>query len=211
MFAMRVSFIFLLLFASLFSDEEIARASPPVAELPVAAAEAPPSEGKTINYNTVSIIEYIRFASKICKTNFIYEEGDLNFTITVVSDEPATQQNVMATLLQVLRVHGLELLEQDNNLVIHNTTQCQTTRNARDRDVKRRGHPSHRHADFPRQKYNARRHCSRRPADDLHVSATETVPDTKQLILTDVTANVEKSHPDRKSRFASYAARDQKF
>ncbi|HSX26930.1 MAG TPA: secretin N-terminal domain-containing protein [Chlamydiales bacterium] len=79
-------------------------------------------EGYTINYNTVSILEYIRFASKICKVNFIYEEADLNFTVTVVSDEPITAKNVMATLIQVLRIHGLMLLEQDNNLVIHRST-----------------------------------------------------------------------------------------
>lgn len=75
--------------------------------------------GYTINYNTISIIEYIRFASKICSTNFIFNEEDLQFNVTVVSDAPITPENVMATLLQTLRIHGLTLLEEDNNLVIH--------------------------------------------------------------------------------------------
>ena len=79
-------------------------------------------EGYTINYNTVSIVEYIRFTSKICNTNFIFNEADLNFTVTVVSDAPITPHNVMSTLIQVLRIHGLSLLEQENNLVIHRAT-----------------------------------------------------------------------------------------
>lgn len=78
-----------------------------------------PKEGYTINYNTLSIVEYIRFASKICNVNFIFDETELNFNVTVVSEGPITAKNVMATLVQLLRIHGLSLLEQDNNLVIH--------------------------------------------------------------------------------------------
>ena len=142
-----LSLCFPLLGASLLSSEE---AKPEmVVPLPEAAAALPATEivpqetafwifdkkadanakpaahqeqeaGYTINYTTVSILEYIRFASKISNVNFIYNEADLNFTITVVSDAPMTSENVMATLLQVLRIHGLQLLEQDNSLVIHN-------------------------------------------------------------------------------------------
>jgi type III secretion protein C len=78
-------------------------------------------DGYTINYNTVSIVEYIRFASKICNVNFIFTEADLPFTVTVVSDAPVTPENVMATLIQTLRIHGLMLIELGNNLVIHKT------------------------------------------------------------------------------------------
>src|SRR5438445_501538 len=108
MFAMRAVYILVLLSVSLFSDEEIAM-EPLLAKKEASNSSKTASlpDGYTINYNTVSIIEYIRFASKICKMNFIYEEADLNFTVTVVSDEPVTAANVMATLVQVLRVHGL--------------------------------------------------------------------------------------------------------
>jgi len=86
---------------------------------PAPAPVASSKEGYTINYNTVSIVEYIRFASKICNANFIFNEADLPFTVTVVSDAPITPENVMATLIQMLRIHGMTLLEQGNNLVIH--------------------------------------------------------------------------------------------
>jgi len=87
------------------------------------AENAFPKEGYTINYNTLSIIEYIRFASKICEVNFIFDERELDFNVTVVSEGPITSQNVMATLIQLLRIHGLTLLEQDNNLVIHKSSE----------------------------------------------------------------------------------------
>ena len=98
--------------AFLIADEEAKKsAAPPPQETS--------KEGYTINYNTVSIAEYIKFASKICNTNFIFNEADLPFTVSIVSDAPITPENVMATLIQTLRIHGLMLLEQDNNLVIH--------------------------------------------------------------------------------------------
>lgn len=72
----------------------------------------------TINFNNISIIEFIRFVSKITNLNFVFEEGDLQFTVTVISEEPVSARNVSAALAQVLRVHGLMLLEQDNNILI---------------------------------------------------------------------------------------------
>ncbi len=201
MFAMRVSLLFL--FCSLFSEEisgdlpetnqEISALLPLPVSTPLLSAEKPAAsiEGYTINYTTLSILEYIRFASKICKINFIYDVNDLNFTITVVSDEPMTPQNVMATLIQVLRIHGLELLEQDNNLVIHkeaNVKQLATL------------------ITDPAQKSNApivtRIFRVKQASPDaiaavirpmISTSALlETLADTKQIILTDVTANVDK-------------------
>ncbi len=72
----------------------------------------------TINFNNVSIIELIRFASKITNLNFVFEESDLQFTVTVVSEEPVSAKNVMSVLIQVLRVHDLNLVEQDKNILI---------------------------------------------------------------------------------------------
>jgi len=102
---------------SIWAEEGDKKGEAPSHQLPVSS-----KDGYTINYNTVSIVEYIRFASKICNTNFIFNEVELPFTVTVVSDAPITPENVMATLIQTLRIHGLSLLEQGNNLVIHKST-----------------------------------------------------------------------------------------
>lgn len=72
----------------------------------------------TINFNNVSIIELIRFASKITNLNFVFEESELQFTVTVVSEEPVSAKNVMSVLIQVLRVHDLNLVEQNKNILI---------------------------------------------------------------------------------------------
>jgi type II secretory pathway component GspD/PulD (secretin) len=197
MSGMRVNLLLIFVFCSLFSDEEIAKTdSPAIAavELPLADSSPKEIEGKdgyTINYNTVSIIEYIRFASKICNINFIYDEADLNFTITVVSDEPVTQQNVMATLLQVLRIHGLELLEQGNSLVIHrqpNVRQLATLVT----DVTKDGN-----SPIVTRVFRVKNTTPDAIATVIRpmistAALLETSPDTKQLILTDITANVDK-------------------
>lgn len=72
-----------------------------------------------INFNNVSIIEYIRFISRITNKNFIFDENNLQFNVTIISEEPTTLDNVMTALIQELRIHGLSLIEQGNNLIIH--------------------------------------------------------------------------------------------
>ncbi|MCB1084644.1 MAG: hypothetical protein KDK60_00925 [Chlamydiia bacterium] len=75
-------------------------------------------EGYTINFNNVSVIELIKFISKIGNVNFVYNEADLTFKVTIVSEEPTSLSHVMAAFVQVLRINGFDLLEQGNNLVI---------------------------------------------------------------------------------------------
>ncbi len=77
-----------------------------------------PKDGYTINFNNVSIIEYIRFVSKISNTNFVFDDQELNFNVTIISEEPISTKNIMSALMQILRMHNLTLLEQDNNLLI---------------------------------------------------------------------------------------------
>ncbi len=93
--------------------------TPAGAETP--AAKPVEAAGKTIliNFNNVSIIEFIRFISRISNKNFVFDENDLQFNVTIISEEPTTIENIMAALLQELRIHDLNLLEQGNNLVIH--------------------------------------------------------------------------------------------
>lgn len=43
----------------------------------------------------------------------------MQFTVTIVSEEPTTIENIMTALLQELRIHDLELIEQDNTIIIH--------------------------------------------------------------------------------------------
>ena len=67
----------------------------------------------------MSIIEYIRFISRVSGKNFVFDEADLQFNVTIVSEEPTTIENIMMALIQELRIHDLTLIEQGNNLIIH--------------------------------------------------------------------------------------------
>ncbi len=73
----------------------------------------------SINFSNVSIIEYIRFISRITGKNFLFDESELQFSVTIVSEEPTTVDNLMAALLQELKIRDLSLIEQGNNLIIH--------------------------------------------------------------------------------------------
>jgi type II secretory pathway component GspD/PulD (secretin) len=72
----------------------------------------------TINYDNVSIIEYIQFISKLSNLNFIYNKDDLNFTVTIISKEPISKQSLISTLTQVLHIHDLYLIEDNSTIVI---------------------------------------------------------------------------------------------
>lgn len=71
-----------------------------------------------INFNSVSILEFIRFVARISNINFQFEEADLNFTITLISEEPLSIQNILSTLIQTLRARGFLVLEHESNLMI---------------------------------------------------------------------------------------------
>lgn len=97
-------------------DKQLEWAEKTMPEPPVIPPDNSP--GFTINFENVSIIEYIKFVSKISGVNFIYDEKDLIFNVTIVSEEPTSLVNVTSALIQVLRVNGFDLIEQGNNMVV---------------------------------------------------------------------------------------------
>lgn len=94
------------------------------------AANATPSSSKQmqqsdnnntvlINFNNVNIIEFIRFVSRISNKNFVFDDTDLQFNVTIVSEEPLGVANIMTALIQELHIHDLSLIEEGNNFIIH--------------------------------------------------------------------------------------------
>ncbi len=157
--------------------------------------EKPPApeeeNGYTINYNTVSIVEYIRFARKICNTNFIFNDQDLNFTVTVVSKEPITPENVMATLLQILRIHNLSIFEQEGSLVIYKNDDVKQL----SKIVMEGGTEGGSSLVTRVFRLKNAKPESISPIIKSMISKAamlETSVETRQLILTDITANVDK-------------------
>lgn len=76
-------------------------------------------EGPVINFNNVSITEFLRFVSRLTGKNFVFDPQELQFPVTIMSESPASLEDVMAALLQNLRIHGFLLIEEGNNFVIH--------------------------------------------------------------------------------------------
>jgi type III secretion protein C len=77
------------------------------------------NHGISINFNNVSIVEYIRFVSKISGKNFVFNEDELKFNVTIISEESTSIKNMMAALIQELRIRDFSLIEQNNNIIIH--------------------------------------------------------------------------------------------
>jgi type II secretory pathway component GspD/PulD (secretin) len=86
--------------------------------LPIAySAEKTPTY--KINFPQVVLSEYVRFVGKICNANFLFDEKELNIPVSIVSQEAISPDNIMAILIQILRVHGFSIMEENHMLVIH--------------------------------------------------------------------------------------------
>lgn len=83
----------------------------------------PTKEGYTINYEDISVVELIKFLSTISGTNFIFNKDDLNFNITIIAEDPTSVTDISAALLQILKMHNLTVLEEGNNVLIYKQPQ----------------------------------------------------------------------------------------
>jgi type II secretory pathway component GspD/PulD (secretin) len=76
--------------------------------------------GHCINFNDVPIVEFVRFVSKISSENFIYDNRDLNFNISLSTGKAVSAEMVLAALIQLLNKHGLTVSQDAGYFVIHN-------------------------------------------------------------------------------------------
>ena len=172
---------------SQYSEEEVLHNTPSLKELDRK------KDTYTINFNNIAITEYIRFASKITNLNFVFNDDELQFNVTVVSEEPVTPRNIMSILIQVLRINGLVVLEQDNNLIItkvRTVSQLATVISSDLPDVAGNSPLVTRVFRIKNANLNTVASVIKPMMSDsalLEVSA-----ETKQLIITDITTNVDK-------------------
>ncbi|MDB2613768.1 hypothetical protein N9Y92_01250 [Chlamydiales bacterium] len=106
-------------------EEFVPIKAPPPPEAPIVKTITPISEnpsknqGYLINFSNVSVAEFIRFISRITNKNFIFNDEELDFNVTIISEEPTTIDQILASLMHELRIHNLSLIEEGNNLIIH--------------------------------------------------------------------------------------------
>lgn len=79
------------------------------------------SLGHCINFNDVPVIEFIRFVSKISEENFIFDNRDLNFNISLSTGKSVNPEMVFQALIQLLKVHGLSVSPEAGYYVIHSS------------------------------------------------------------------------------------------
>lgn len=157
---------------------------------PNAPAPAPNSQGYLINFQNVSMAEYVRFVAQLTGKNFIYNSDDLQFTVTIVSKEPTTLDNIMAALLQELRIHGLALMEQGNNLIIYPQSGVVSPATLFSED-------SHSPQEIVTRVFRIE-HVSSEKISDIVTrmlspqALVQTLPDSNTLIVTDLSTNVDR-------------------
>lgn len=75
--------------------------------------------GYTINFNNVPALEVVKFLAKIGKLNFLYNENDLSFPITMTSEGEASLPSVVSAFYQILRVNGFRITDDGENILLH--------------------------------------------------------------------------------------------
>ncbi len=81
---------------------------------------------------TVSIFRAFLFKnssglSQASNVNFIYDQKDLGFNITLSSGKPVSARDLLKALIQMLRAHGLYAVEQNGYYIIHHIAPAQET------------------------------------------------------------------------------------
>ncbi|MFZ0564622.1 MAG: type II secretion system protein GspD [Chlamydiales bacterium] len=76
-------------------------------------------EGYTINFEDISIIQLIHFISKISGTNYIFNSEELQFNVSIVSEDATSVEELFAALLQVLKINNFSVIEEGNNVIIY--------------------------------------------------------------------------------------------
>lgn len=76
-------------------------------------------ERYTIKFNNVSAIEFMNFVTRISGKNFIYDASQVNFNITIASEEPASSEEVLSMLIQIVRMNGFTVNEEGSNILLY--------------------------------------------------------------------------------------------
>lgn len=167
-----------------------------IVESPVPQKKLPISgdEEILINFRNINMIELINFISKQSGKNFIFNDAELQFPVSIISEEPATIQSVLTALMQVLQIRGLSMIEQDNNIVIHSNPTMRSPAKIITEQSKDYGSED---AQIVTRVFQLSTMDPAKVADVIRplVSSqaiVESVEQTNHLIITDLYANIKK-------------------
>ncbi|NDD58661.1 MAG: hypothetical protein EBZ47_05315, partial [Chlamydiae bacterium] len=148
----------------------------------------------TVNFNNVPVIEVIRFVSKVTNMNFVFSQDEIQFNVSIISEEPISIKNIMSALIQVLRINNLTLLEQDNSLIITKSLDVNQIPTIVSGDI-----PDSEKTTAPivTRVFRIKNAAVSSVANIIRPMTSKTAlievsNETRQLIVTDITTNVEK-------------------
>ena len=148
----------------------------------------------TVNFNNVPVIEVIRFVSKVTNMNFVFSQDDIQFNVSIISEEPITVKNILSALIQVLRINNLVLLEQDNSLIITKNQEVNQIPTIVSGDI-----PNSEQTTAPliTRVFRIKNANASSVANIIRTMTSkgaqiEVSNETRQLIVTDITTNVDK-------------------
>ncbi len=75
-------------------------------------------DGMTINFENVSMLEFLHFVSKIAKVNFIYDEELLNFNISLTTGKAITTDSILKIMFEILKNQGMKTEFHDDYYII---------------------------------------------------------------------------------------------
>ncbi|MBS0615792.1 MAG: type II secretion system protein GspD [Verrucomicrobia bacterium] len=77
----------------------------------------------TINFQDVAASEFIRFVSRITHVNFIFNQKEMQFPVTLSTGKAVSNEQVLEALVQILQVNGYSVMEKDGYRVIVKTSE----------------------------------------------------------------------------------------
>lgn len=75
-------------------------------------------EEHSINFHDIPVVELIHYVSKICEVNFIFNNKDLEFNVTLSSGKPVSSRDVLKALFKILKSHGFSVVKQKGYFVV---------------------------------------------------------------------------------------------
>ncbi len=118
MILVSISIVSLLINRNAFATEE---------EILLIKVEEKVEESHCINFNNVPVCEFIRYVSKICGVNFIFNHKDLQFNVTLSSGKSVTTPNILKALFKVLKAHGFTVVQQEDYYVIQQSKETEVS------------------------------------------------------------------------------------
>lgn len=175
-------------------DTHTAKLSPPLQkeEQPKEISLQESGAGPVINFNNVSIVEFLRFVSRLTGRNFIFDPDELQFTVTIISESPASLDDIMAALLQNLRIHEFELSEQGNGFLIYRNKEIKSPAGLFRTDNGPAGEPQIATQVFLIEYVDPARVGAIIKSMVSKEAIVELIPESKRLVVTDIANNIKK-------------------